>query len=413
MTNELDCAPRTHPAVDRVRYLTASGVALWGAQILQIAVPLVAVTALHAGAGGTSLLTIVLTVPFVALGLPVGAWLDRVRRRPVMIAADLVRAAILLTVPVAYWMDHLTMAQLLVVTLGLGIGAVFFDLGTQSLIKDVVGAEDLVRTNGRLATITQTALICAPPLAGWAAGLTSAPAVLTFTALGYVVSAACLSRVRVLEHQQPAQPRRRLLLEMREGVDFVWRQPVLRAVVLAGSLVNVAAAAVTTLLPVLALSALGWTERTLGAFLGAGGVGGLLGALTAARVARRIGAGRAVLLVGIAVAPLALTQPWLGDPVPGPVAAVGWALVVYKVGFDAVLMTSFRQQVTPAGLLGRVNGTMRMLFTGAITVGAATAGLIAGAVGLRTALGLAAVALACVWIPIARSPIRHMITLDE
>ncbi|MFD8983028.1 MFS transporter [Streptomyces sp. NPDC059564] len=396
---------------DGTRYLTASGVALWGAQIGQVAVPLTAVTVLHAGAGGTSLLKTGLALPFVILGLPVGAWLDRVRRRPVMIGADLVRAAALITVPAAAWAGCLTMTHLLAVVVIQGVATVFFDLATQSFVKDIAPGSLLPRTNARLATITQTAVVAGPPLAGWAAGLLSAPAVLLVMAAGYLWSAGWLSALTTPEHPAGGAPRLRLLHEIGEGVAFVFRQPVLRTVVVSGSMVNIGTAGVMTLLPVLALTELGWSEGTLGVFLGAGGVGGLVGALTAVRLAERLGAGRAVLFVGIAVAPLAITIPLLERPVPGPLAAVGWALVMLKVGFDSVLMMTFRQQVTPAGLMARVNGTMRVLFTGAVALGSATAGALATAGGVRCALGVSAACLACVWIPIALSPLRRMTTL--
>lgn len=396
---------------ERTRYLTASGVALWGAQIGQVAVPLTAVTMLHAGAEGTSLLQTALTLPFVILGLPVGAWLDRVRRRPVMIGADLVRAAALITVPVAARFGRLTMTHLLAVVVIQGVATVFFDLGAQSFVKDLAPGALLARTNARLATITQAALIGGPPLAGWAAGLLTAPMVLLVMAAGYLWSAGWLSTLTTRERPASDAPRRHLLHEIGEGVTFVARQPVLRTVVIAGSMVNIGIAGVMTLLPVLALTELGWSERTLGMFLGTGGVGGLIGAVTAVRLADKLGAGRAVLLVGIAVAPLAIAIPLLGRPVPGPIAAVGWALVMLKVGFDSVLMMTFRQQVTPASLMARVNGTMRVLFTGAVALGAATTGALATASGIRWALGASAAFLACVWIPIALSPVRQMTTL--
>ncbi|MER7585548.1 MFS transporter [Kitasatospora sp. NPDC097691] len=407
-TAELSCAA---PPRDRRRYLSAAGVALWGAQVGQVALPLTAVTVLHAGASGTSLLKTALTLPFVVLGLPVGAWLDRVRRRPVMIGADLVRAGALLTVPAAAWSGHLTAAHLLAVVTVLGIATVFFDLGAQSHLKDLVPGARLADTNARLATITQSALIAGPPLAGWAAALLSAPAVLLATAGGYLWSAARIATLTAPEHPSGGGPRRRLGREMAEGVAFVARQPVLRTVLAAGCLVNVGTAGVTTLLPVLALTGLGWSEGQLGAFLGAGGVGGLVGAVSAVRLAGRLGAGRASLLVGVGVAPAAACLPLLCAPVPAPVAAAGWALVVLKVGFDSVVMLTFRQQVTPAGLLGRVNGTMRVLFAGAVALGAASAGVLAQVVGLRGALGVSAGCLACAWVPIALSPLRRMTVL--
>ncbi|MFE1787539.1 MFS transporter [Streptomyces sp. NPDC059525] len=396
---------------DRSRYLTASGVALWGAQIGQVALPLTAVTVLHVGPGGVSLLKTALTLPFVILGLPVGAWLDRLRRRPVMIGADLVRAAALATVPVAAWFGRLTAAHLLAVVVVQGVATVFFDLATQSLVKDLAPGALLARTNARLATITQAALIAGPPLAGWAAGLLNAPTVLLVMAAGYLWSAGWLYTLTTHEQPTGGAPGRRLLHEIGEGVRFVVRQPVLRTVVIAGSLVNVGIAGVMTLLPVLALTELGWGEGALGLFLGAGGIGGLVGAGTAVKLAERLGAGRAVLLVGVAVAPLAVTIPLLGRPVPGPLVAVGWALVMLKVGFDSVLMMTFRQQVTPAGLMARVNGTMRVLFTGAVALGSAAAGALATAGGIRWALGASAACLACVWVPIALSPVRRLTTL--
>lgn len=410
MTEAVGARPADLPR-DRIRYLTASGVALWGAQIGQVAVSLTAVAVLHAGAGGTSMLQTALTVPFVVLGLPVGAWLDRVRRRPVMIAADLVRAATLLTVPLVAWTGHLTMAHLVTVMVVQGIATVFFDLATQSFVKDLAPGALLARINGRLATITQAALIAGPPLAGCAAGALTAPTVLLVTAGGYLWSAGWLSTLTAREHPSPDAQRRRLLHEIGDGVAFVARQPILRTVVISGSMVNIGIAGVMTLLPVLALNDLGWSQGDLGIFLGAGGVGGLLGAVTAARLADKLGAGRAVLFVGVAVAPLAIALPLLGHPVPGPAAAVGWALVMLKVGFDSVVMMTFRQHITPHALLARVNGTMRVLFTGSIAVGAASAGALTEAVGLRWALGLCAAILACVWIPIAVSPVRRMTTL--
>lgn len=411
---ETAVATATGPATDprgRARYLTASGVALWGAQMGQVAVPLTAVTVLNAGAGGTSLLRTAMTLPFVILGLPVGAWLDRVRRRPVMIGADLVRAAALMTVPIAAWFGRLTMTHLLAVVLVQGVATVFFDLGTQSFVKDLAPGALLGHTNARLATITQTAVIAGPPLAGWAAGLLTAPMVLLIVAAGYLWSAGWLSTLTTHERPAGSGPRRRLLHEIGEGVMFVARQPVLRTVAISGAMVNIGSAGVMILLPVLTLTELGWSEGSLGMFLGAGGVGGLIGAMTAVRLADKLGAGRAVLLVGIAVAPLAFAIPLLGRPVPAPLAAVGWALIMLKVGFDSVLMTTFRQHVTPAGLMARVNGTMRVLFTGAVALGSATAGAVATTCGIRWALGASAACLAGVWIPIALSPVRRMTTL--
>lgn len=403
-------------AKDRRRYLVASGVGLWGARLGAVAIPLTAVSSLSADARGTALLVATTAVPFMLLGLPVGAWLDRIRRRPVMIAADLVRAVSLATVPIADLLDALTFGHLWLAVMVNGVATVFFDLGTQSHLKDLAPTDQLVRTNGTLATLTQTAMICAPPLAGWAAGLWTPTAVLAATSLGYVWSALWLSRIRTPEPSHaPPRGRPRILADIGEGMRFLRRQPVLLAVLGAGCLVNLGSACFTAAFPVHALDSLGWSEAQLGLFLGAGGVGGLGGAMTAHRVARTLGAGRSVLAIGIAIAPLAVLLPFTGDPVPPWLAAAAWAAVLYKVGFDAVLMMSFRQAVTPSRLLGRVNGTMRVVLTAAVVAGATAAGVAADVVGARGALVVASVMFALVWLPIALSPLaRHSsLTVDQ
>ncbi|WP_030716082.1 MFS transporter [Streptomyces sp. NRRL F-2580] len=281
------------------------------------------------------------------------------------------------------------MTHLLAVVVIQGVATVFFDLATQSFVKDLAPGSLLARTNARLATITQTAVVAGPPLAGWAAGLLSAPTVLLVMAGGYLWSAGWLSVLTTREHSAGSSPRRRLLHEIGEGVVFVFRQPVLRTVVVSGSMVNIGTAGVMTLLPVLALTELGqpsgWPNGS--------------------------GQAEPSCSWGSRSHPLAVAIPLLGRPVPGPLAAIGWALVMLKVGFDSVLMMTFRQQVTPAGLMARVNGTMRVLFTGAVALGSATAGALATAGGVRCALGVSAACLARVWIPIALSPLRRMTTL--
>ena len=377
-----------------------------------IAVPLTAITTLSADARGTALLAASAALPFLILGLPVGAWLDRVRRRPVMIASNAIRTASLATIPIADWLDALTFAHLWLVVLVNGAATVFFDLGTQSHLKDLAPADQLMKVNGRLATLTQTALICAPPLAGWAAGLLSPTIALACTSAGYAWSAVWLARLRTPERRRSADAqKRRLLGDIRDGIRFVRQQPILRAVLGAGCLVNFGSASLTAVLPAYAINDLAWTESQLGLYLGAGGVGGLLGAMTATRLAGRFGAGRAVTVIGLIIAPAAAVLPLTEGSVPGYLAGAAWALIVYKIGFDAVLMTSFRQAITPSDLLGRVNGTMRVVLTGAVLAGATCAGVVAALVGTRGAITMAAAALGLVWLPIVLSPLPRIRSL--
>ncbi|MET8910133.1 MFS transporter [Micromonospora sp. NPDC004551] len=395
---------------DFTRYLVAAVAAKWGFNIAKVAVPLVAITSLGAGPGAAGALAAAGTAPFLLLGLPAGAWLDRVARRPVMIAMDLVRFVLIGSVPIAAAASALTMTQLWVVVFLNGVATVFFDVAVQSHLPDLVSGGDgrrLVAANGRLGIVDQMALVGGPALAGWLIGLSTAAAVLAATALGYLWSALWIRRVERPEPRRADAVRRSLGAEVREGVSFVRRNHTLRAIAVAGALVNFATAGTVAMLPLLLVRELHWSESQLGLFLGAGGAGGLLGAFCGERLARALGAGRSVLAIGLAIAPVSLVLPLVGRPVPGPVAALAWALVIFKVGSDSVVLMSFRQHVTPSRLLGRVNGTLRVVFSGALTLGAATAAFVGDHAGPRAATWIACTALALVWVPILRSPMRR------
>lgn len=400
---------------DFTRYLVAAVAAKWGFNIAKVAIPLVAITSLGAGPGAAGSLAAAGTAPFLLLGLPAGAWLDRVARRPVMIAMDLARFTLIGSVPVAAAVSALTMTQLWVVVFLNGVATVFFDVAMQSHLPDLVGGGDgrrLVAANGRLGIVEQTALVGGPVLAGWLVGLSTASAVLVATALGYLWSALWIRRVQRPEPHRVEVVRRSLTAEVREGLSFVRRNHTLRAIAAAGALVNFATAGTVAMLPLILVQELHWSESQLGLFLGAGGTGGLLGAFCGARLSKFLGAGRSVLMIGLVIAPVSFVLPLVGQGVPGPVAALAWALVIFKVGFDSVVLMSFRQHITPPRLLGRVNGTLRVMFSGALTLGAAAAALVGDLSGPRTAISVACAALALVWVPILCSPMRRE-TFDE
>ncbi|MEQ4305040.1 MFS transporter [Plantactinospora sp. B6F1] len=398
---------------DFTRYLVAALAAKWGFNIAKVAVPLVAITSLGAGPGAAGALAAAGTAPFLLLGLPAGAWLDRVARRPVMIAMDLARFALIGSVPIAAACSALTMTQLWLVVFLNGVATVFFDVATQSHLPDLVGGgRRLVAANGRLGIVEQAALVGGPAVAGWLVGLSTASAVLIATALGYLWSALWIRRIQRPEPRRGEVVRRSLAAEVREGLSFVRHNQTLRAIAVAGALVNFAVAGTVAMLPLILVEELRWSESQLGLFLGAGGTGGLLGALYGERLSRLLGAGRSVLVIGLVIAPVSFVLPLVGQAVPGPAAALAWALVIFKVGFDSVVLMSFRQHVTPPRLLGRVNGTLRVIFSGALTLGAAAAAFVGNLSGPRTATWVACVTLALVWVPILHSPMRRQ-TLDR
>jgi predicted MFS family arabinose efflux permease len=195
---------------------------------------------------------------------------------------------------------------------------------------------------------------------------------------------------------------------MREGIGFVLGHRLLRPLVLAGVLTNLCVQLTVTMMPLVFVRELGLSAGALGLFLAVGGLGVFLGSSTARAIGHRLGHGRAMWIVGLVSAPLKFLIPLIDR---GPLlwlAAFGWLMATVQVGINNVLQVSFRQRATPDRLLGRMNATMRFLLTGAVALGAALAGLIGQYASLRTALWLAAIGLALVWVPPFFSPVRTM-----
>lgn len=388
------------------RYFAAATASKAGTQVAYLAVPLVAALTLNASPGQVGLLATLSTVAFLLIGLPAGAWVDRLRRRRVMIAADVVRALLLASIPLAWWADRLSLHQLYAVVLLNGAATVFFDVANQSYIPQVAGRDRLLAANSALHSMEATTGVAGPSLAGYLVQLLSAPAALAAAALSYLASGALLLRLR--RPETPAGTGRPLLAAVAEGLRFVVRHPVLRPVAIAGAMTNLSIQITTTMLPVLFTRELGLPAGALGLFYAAGGVGVLIGALAARPLGQRLGQGRTLWLVGLLIAPAGLLVPLLDRGGWLWAATGGWVLVTIKIGVDNVILVSFRQRVTPDHLLGRQNATMRFLLTGALAVGAALSGLIGQFAGVRAALWAGAVVLALVWVPLFLSPLRRL-----
>lgn len=387
-----------------------------GLQVGSLALPLVAVLALSASPGEVGLLATLTTAAFLLIGLPAGVWVDRMRRRGVMIAADLARAVLYASVPVAWWLGALTIEQLYAVALLTGVATVFFDVSAQSYLPHVAGRDRLIEANSVLGSIDSVVHIGGRSAAGFLVQLASAPAAVVVTAVGYLVSGGFLLGIRRPEapvEVEGAAARAPMLRSIGDGVRFVAGHPVLRAVAVAGAMTNLGMQLVLVMLPVLLVDRLGLSAGVLGLFFAVGGVSGLIGAAMATRVVRRLGAGRVLWLLGVVIAPAGLLVPLIDS---GPwlwLAGLGWVIVVYKIAVDNVVLVSFRQKVTPDHLLGRQTATMRFLLTGAVAIGAGLSGLVGGAFGPRAALWAGAIVLALVWVPLYRSPLRRLRSLDD
>lgn len=395
------------------RVFAAAAISELGTQVSYVAIPLVAVVALGASEGDVGLLSALSTVAFLVIGLPVGTWVDRMRRRGVLVTADLVRALLLGSVPLAWWMGALTMPQMYAVVLLTGAATVFFDVAKLSYVPHVVGRDRLEAANANLVGLEAAGAVGGRPVGGYLAQVLSAPFAVGLDALTYVWSALCLVGIRPREPRPEPGPDRHLVREIRDGVRYVLRHPVLRPLVLEGACTNLSTRLSITMLPVVFVRDLGLSGGALGVFLMSGGVGLFAGSLVARRVGRLLGQGRVLWLTGPALAPVGFLVPLVGRGVWLWLAGLAWLLTGAKIGVDNVIKVSFRQRVTPDAMLGRMNATFRFLLMGALTVAGGLAGLLGESAGARAVLWLGAAVPAVSWLLLYFSPLRRMGTLDD
>jgi MFS family permease len=389
---------------------------LWAAQTVSdigseagfLALPLVAIYTLHASTFEVGALSAAQTAAFLFLGLPAGVLVDRVRRRPAMVAADWGRALLMGSVPVAYALGWLTMWQLFVVASLSGVLTVLFDVASQSYLPFLVGRRYLEEGNAKLTTTQQVAHLLGPPLGGWLVQLLRAPYALLADAASFVVSAVSVTTIRTVEPAPQPSEQRHLGREIAEGLRFVNGQRLLRAIAASSATFAFFSTVGGSIVTVFLVRTLGLSAGMIGALLAAASLGGVLGAALATTVARRIGSARTIwaasLLPGPALVLLPLAEPgWrVGFLVIGQ-AIYGFAASVYNVA-----QVSFRQRLCPDRLLGRMNATMRFIVWGCMPLGGLSGGSLGSALGVRTTLWLSAAgaSLAPVWLLL--SPLRRM-----
>ncbi|MCX4515545.1 MFS transporter [Streptomyces sp. NBC_01619] len=380
-----------------------------GAHVTLVALPLVAVLVLDASAFQVGLLTAAETAAFLLIGLPAGALTDRMRKRPLMIGADVVRAAVMASIPVAALAGVLTMAQLYAVALISGVATVFFDVAHQSYLPQILPRKQLVAGNGALETVRSTAQVTGPGIGGGLVQLAGAHLAVIADAIGYALSALFILGIERPEERPAPSNSGSLRKDIGEGVRFVIGHPLLRVIALTTGLANLCTAVLMATQTVHLVRVVGLQPGGLGLVLSASAVGGLLGALCAGRLAARVGQARLIWLSALATGPFAVLWPLAGHGVGGAVlfaagsGAVSFGAVVYNVA-----QVSFRQALCPPRLLGRMNATLRFLMWGTLPLGALLGGALAESFGPRTALAWCAAGFLAVPLPLLLSPLRRM-----
>ncbi len=379
-----------------------------GTNISRVALPLVAVVTVHASTMQVSALTAAAWLPWLVVGLPAGAWVDRLPRRQVMFVCDVACLLLLLSVPVAAWSGALTFGHLLAVALLTGTAGVFLTTAYSVYVPSIVAPELLPEANAKLQGSEAVAQVAGPGLAGLLAQLLGAVAGLVVDALSFLVSAVCLLRIARQEETPAIARTRRLRQEIAMGVRLVAADPYLRVLAVFGALTNLTLVGYQSILVVFLVRDVHVTPAGVGALLGLMSAGGVLGALVAPALARRIGSARALLFSALCSAPFGLLIPLTAPGHRLALVAVGGFVVGSGAVSGNVIKDSWRQGYCPRRLLGRVLVTMQVLNYGAIPVGALLAGALGSSIGLRPTLwvlttGLALAALTLLVGPLARS----------
>jgi MFS family permease len=427
-----------HP--DFARLWTAATISLFGTQISQLAIPVIAVLLLGVSPFEVALLGVVEFLPFLLFTLPAGVWVDRLPRRRILIVGDLGRALMLASIPIAYAAGALTIWQLYMVGFVNGILTVFFDVADQSYLPTVIEREDLVEGNSKIQASASTAMVLGQPAGGGIVGLLTAPIAVLVDAVSFLLSALLIFSIKRTEvaaaarasaaaqsaeeaASSPAsgaafaaeasivaapEARPSLRREVAEGLRFVLGNRMLRSIAATTGSSNLFSNILFAVFPVYLYRDLGLTPAAVGLFGGVAGAGALIGAIGAARVARRFTIGPTIVgsvsIAAVAVLLIPLAPPQLALPffcVSGFVAGFGG--VVYNIN-----QVSLRQAICPERMLGRMNATMRFIVWGTIPIGALLGGLIATAFGTFSAIAIGAIGGLFAFLPVFFSPVRTL-----
>jgi MFS family permease len=378
---------------DFLKLWSAETISQFGTQVSQLALPFIAITILDASAFAVAALGTVEFLPFLLFTLPAGVWVDRLRRRMILIVADYARAALLFSVPVAYAFDALTLAQLFVVGFFVGTFTVFFDVSYQSYLPSLVQRDQIIEGNSKLEVSRNVSQITGPGVAGGLIGLITAPYAVLVDAISFVASGTFLNAIRKQEQRPVAAEGQKphMRAELWEGLQYVVRHPLLRPQALCTGTSNFFSNVMFSIFLVYAVRTLDLSAGEVGLILTLGGPGGLVGALLSQRITRRFGVGPTTVAMTLLFGGAGFLVPLAPQSFPHPFLIVSGLIFGFSVVVYNITQVSLRQAITPERIQGRMNSVMRFLVWGTIPLGSLTGGALASTIGLRETLFVGAV----------------------
>ncbi len=403
---------------DFLKLWAGETISMFGSQVDDLAIGFVAILVLDASAFEVAVLGTLNFLPFILLALPAGVWVDRLRRRPILIGGDFARAALLATIPLAYAFDALTLWHLYAVVFLVGACQVFFDVAYQSYLPALVERDQIIDGNSKLEVSRSAAQVTGPGIAGALVEIFTAPYAVLVDALSFVASGLFLLRIRKPEEKPVVAKvdgrKPSMWTELKEGLRFVTSNPNLRAQAGCTATSNLFSSLAFSIFLVFAVRELELSAGVIGIVFSVGAAGSLLGAFTAQRISRRFGIGPTSIVMAAVFGPsflLVAFTPTGNSAIPYLVVAqllFGFTVVVYNIA-----QVSYRQAICPPRLQGRMNSVMRFMVWGTIPIGTLAGGALATWVGLRETIVIGAVGGGTAFLWLLFSPQRHLRELPE
>lgn len=418
MTDSAAASPQTKLSKNRnfLLFWIGQSISAMGSQISGLAFPVLAVTILGATEWQMGVLNAADSAAFLVVGLPAGALIDRMIKRRVMLAADLVRLLCLGAIPALYFTGMLQMWHLIVLGTIAGIATVFFDVSYQSFVPLILKGEQISTGNARLETTSQISGLAGPAAVGWLLSLVKAPLMMVFDAFSYGVSALSLAFVKSEEVRKPVEEREPLRKEIRDGIAFVLKERLIFRIACTTSTTNLFSTGLFTLLPLYLLRDLHLSVVIYGLLGTAAGIGGLLGSLATPKLTARIGEGTLIVLSAVlsGLAPFAfasvgaIAPAWQAPWLMGVEVLQSFFILTYNI-----TQVSARQRLCPPELLGRMNASIRFFVWGVMPISSLLSGAIASRMGILPTLWIAATgaSLACLFVVF--SPLTRMRKLPD
>jgi MFS family permease len=397
--------------LDFVKLWTGQTVSEFGSAVSALAIPWLAAKELDATPFQFSAVNVLEFLPFILFALPAGVWVDRLRRRPILIVGDASRAVLLAWIPFAWLLGILTIWQLFVLVFAIGTFTVFFDVAYQSYLPSLVERDQLTDGNSKLQTTASAAQIAGPGLAGALIAALTAPYAILVDAISFVVSTLFMipiKRRETLPERHESEPKPRMLPELKEGVRYVVHHRYLKwiAVCTGGSnFFNSIAFSIGVLYMARDLH---MSSLAAGVVMGGFGVGALVGALSTPRFQKAVGVGRAIWIPAIVFSFAGFTFPLTPASFPVPLLLLGTlAFGVSSMSYN-ITQVSLRQAITPERMQGRMNASMRWIVWGTMPIGSLVGGAIATTYSVKSALWVGAIGGAFAFLPVLLTPVAKI-----